>query len=292
MLLYIAFLDIQKLKGGSVVVYLSALRSLHIEEGYCYDFNNSARVKRALKALDNKGPPPDQKLPITFDILKQMHKVIPRDFDACVLWAAMTLAFFGCMRAAEVAITSQRFNPQKQLCLGDAKYVSISSGELLTVRVKYSKTDDRNIGFTITLGCSKSNVCSHCSLRGMISTRRDLGYSMVPDSPLFLLSSGMPLTKQIFVSTTRKYLKVLNLDPARYSGHSFRAGCATTAATVGLADYEIQLLGRWTSSAYQRYVHAPASLLAGFSSRLDSPPVAPNQAATTPLLPFIILVFC
>ena len=261
------------------MVYLSALRSLHIEEGYLYDFNKSARVKRALKALETKGPPPEQKLPITFDILQRMHKVIPRDFDACVMWAAMTLAFFGCMRAAEVAITTKSFNPQTHLCLGDAKYVSISSGELLTVRVKCSKTDIRNIGFTITIGCSKTNVCSHCSLIAMISTRRALGYSMVPGSPLFQLSSGMPLTKNIFVSTTRKYLNAINLDPARYSGHSFRAGCATTAATVGLADYELQLLGRWTSSAYQRYVHAPASLLAGFSSRLASLPVAPNQAA-------------
>ena len=30
----------------------------------------------------------------------------------------------------------------------------------------------------------------------------------------------------------------------QYSGHSFRSGSAATAATVGMSDYEITLLGR------------------------------------------------
>ena len=35
------------------------------------------------------------------------------------------------------------------------------------------------------------------------------------------------------------------------------AGAATTGALVGMTDYELQLLGRWSSDAYQRYIRAP-----------------------------------
>ena len=41
MLLYIAYLDVKGLKQGSIVVYLAALHSIHVEEGYQYEFNTS-----------------------------------------------------------------------------------------------------------------------------------------------------------------------------------------------------------------------------------------------------------
>lgn len=58
------------------------------------------------------------------------------------------------------------------------------------------------------------------------------------------------------------------VDPSPFSGHSFRVGAATTAARVGIQDATIKMLGRWRSTAYQRYIRTPQSELATFSSRL------------------------
>ena len=45
------------------------------------------------------------------------------------------------------------------------------------------------------------------------------------------------------------------LDPSEYSGHSLRAGLATTAARAGKADRTIMRQGRWASrSMVDRYV--------------------------------------
>jgi hypothetical protein len=47
------------------------------------------------------------------------------------------------------------------------------------------------------------------------------------------------------------------LDPARYAGHSLRAGLATTAAKSGKTSWAIMRQGRWGSSAMlDRYVRA------------------------------------
>ena len=58
----------------------------------------------------------------------------------------------------------------------------------------------------------------------------------------------------------RQALSAAGLDTSGYSGHSFRIGSATSAARVGLEDSLIKSLGRWESSAYQRYIRTLAAV--------------------------------
>ena len=55
-------------------------------------------------------------------------------------------------------------------------------------------------------------------------------------------------------------LRLTGLDPHHYSGHSFRIGRATSTAVAGLNDYEIKLLGRWSSDCYKRYIRSALNL--------------------------------
>ena len=79
---------------------------------------------------------------------------------------------------------------------------------------------------------------------------------------LFYFSDGSPLTKSKFVDKFRTLLHQAGIDGSLYSGHSFRIGVASTAATN---DSLIQTLGRWKSSAYLTYVRIPAKNLAAIS---------------------------
>ena len=103
LLLYVSYLFEAGLVGSSIRVYLSAVRSLHIFAGLPYP-ENMYRVRLALKGAVRQTAAPVRKFPITFIILKKLvSKVKPR-FDGKVLLAAMTLAFFGCLRMGEICV--------------------------------------------------------------------------------------------------------------------------------------------------------------------------------------------
>ena len=60
------------------------------------------------------------------------------------------------------------------------------------------------------------------------------------------------------------------IDDSKYSGHSFRIGAATTAASKGVENCIIKTLGRWTSLAYLEYVKIPRVQIAEYSRVLVS----------------------
>jgi hypothetical protein len=90
-----------------------------------------------------------------------------------------------------------------------------------------------------------------------------------PNSPLFLDQSGHILTKSRFVSSTKLLLALLGYDPSKYSGHSFRAGAATTGADKGFDNWQLKMLGRWASNAYNVYLRNP-KVVASFATLLAS----------------------
>jgi hypothetical protein len=85
---------------------------------------------------------------------------------------------------------------------------------------------------------------------------------------LFKFQDGRLLTKCRFVESVREALGEARFDPKAYAGHSFRIGAATKASACGLNDSTIQMLGRWSSSAYLVYIQTLREQLAFFSAAL------------------------
>jgi hypothetical protein len=64
-------------------------------------------------------------------------------------------------------------------------------------------------------------------------------------------------------------ISLLGLSPSEYSGHSLRAVAATSGASQGLESWELKMLGRWRSDAYNVYLRDP-KIVSTFAEKLAS----------------------
>lgn len=78
-----------------------------------------------------------------------------------------------------------------------------------------------------------------------------------PSEPLFSFMDGSPISRQYFTQQLRSALAFCNLDLHLYKAHSFRIGAATTAASQGFSELQIQSMGRWNSGAFKKYIRIP-----------------------------------
>ena len=154
------------------------------------------------------------------------------------------------------------FDPAASLCLGDIAVDSHQNPTVVQVRLKQSKTDPFHRGVSIFLGRTWSDLCQETTILAYVAVRPAV------NGPFFVFKNDTFLTRDRLVSAIRRALTAAGIDTTGFSGHSFRIGAATTAALVGLEDSTIQMLGRWESAAYQRYLRTPRESLVAISARL------------------------
>ena len=162
------------------------------------------------------------------------------------------------MTAPEVG----EFDPGQHLSFADVSVDNVSNPEVLSVRIKQSKTDPFRQGVTIHMGKTGGDLCPVAAVLAFLAIR---GAGV---GPLFRFKSGEALTRPRLVAALRKVLAQAGFKPEDYAGHSFRIGAATTAAACGIPADTIKTLGRWKSQAYQLYVRLPRKQLASISCTL------------------------
>jgi len=107
---------------SSIKVYLSAIHSLHIEEGFPDPLVNCLCLQRVIRGIKRtQGSPEAQRLPITNDILMIIFRSLDLSIpDHCMVWAACNLAYFGFLRSAEVTVPNlASFSPALHLSVRD-----------------------------------------------------------------------------------------------------------------------------------------------------------------------------
>jgi len=174
-----------------------------------------------------------------------------------LLSAVFSCAFFGFLRCGE--FTTNQFNPRYHLTLSDLHCTTRRA----TLFLQTSKTDRTHRGVSIRLYATDTPFCPIRLLRRYLQCRRArFSHTSSASTPLFIMPSGRALTRSTLLSRFRQILRALGVNPVLYSGHSFRIGAASTAAAAGVPTYLIQILGRWTSDAYRRYLSIPDSSFA------------------------------
>ena len=269
---FVAQLAHQGLKHSTVKAYLSGLRYAQVAQSmpdpnFSLSFPKlELTIKGIKRAQATQARAVKPRLPITPTILRSLRGAWDPDSrrpDSLMLWAACCVAFFGFLRAAEFTVPSLgEFDPGAHLTYRDIAVDSRAEPSTMRVTIKQSKTDPFRQGIHIFLARVRGDLCPVEAMMRYLEARGD------KSGPLFCCADGSPLSRPRLVKELRLALQASGIDPAPYSGHSFRIGAATTAAARGIEDSLIQALGRWQSSAYLRYVKLPRERLAAVSHTL------------------------
>lgn len=247
----------------TIKVYLAGLQYWSIQRGSEVRISNMIQLFYILRGIKRKlgsSRSRPRRLPITPAQLRLLvaHVVYTRKIphDRCMLVAAILSAYYGLLRVSEYTCpSSHTFDKEVNLLINDVK---IDKG-VASIFIKTSKTDPFKVGCTIRLGTTGNIMCPVKALHEYIRLRgRRQG-------PLFIFSNGAFLTRSDIVKLLRDGLPAsVNINT-----HSFRIGGASAAASAGLPEATIKILGRWSSDAYKRYVHFSDNSVIEWSKKIS-----------------------
>lgn len=206
-------------------------------------------VKLLLKGIFNSSPQlKDKRRPITLELLHRMLSFLSTNYFSPyvshLLSSVFLLAFYGLLRISEFTSSSLAFDPSKHVAFSDLTFYP----EYFNLHLKHSKGKG---ACNIIIARLSTPFCPFKAMSVYVKQRIKRAS---PHLPLFLTPEGTPMTSSWFLSHFHTVLQQCNLSPSHYSGHSFRIGGATAAASRGLSSASLQQLGRWSSSAFSAYI--------------------------------------
>lgn len=248
---YVVFLA-SKIKFTSIKKYLNIIRILHKNAGFSNPLEENFSLDMLLRGVKRaKGCPPNQKLPITPQILLLFRNTLCLDQPADVLfWVTCLLGFYGLLRKSSLLPASPgKFQPKLHPCRQDV----LRTDRGLVLKIKYSKTlqfQERHLLIPLPY-LQNHKLCPTSAVLTLLSYQ---GANLPSFSPLLALPSGAVYTQNLFVDKLRQTLRACGLPADRYSGHSFRRGSATYLFQMGMPGELIQVMGDWKSNAYKLYL--------------------------------------
>ena len=249
---YLTFLA-RTLKASSINGYLNVIRILHAEAGLPNPLENNFEISNLKKGITRVlGSLPDQKLPITSEILLMIKSrlcfISARDI---VFWSACLTAYFGLLRKSTLLPTSMP-NPGDACIRRHDLCVESSSVFILYIRKTKTIQNNERILCMPYVSCPESPLCPYKAMMDLL-----LVAPKDKDLPLFSYKCRgkiLSMTHSIFTTKLKSLISDIGLDATRYSGHSFRRGGATLGFEVGLTLSEIKTRGDWKSNAVNEYV--------------------------------------
>jgi integrase len=133
-----------------------------------------------------------------------------------------------------------------------------------------SKTDQEQVGRTVAIGVGEHE--ESCPVRAL---RAWLDAANISAGPVFRAVdlkgrvSGAPLHPRSISKILKRAAQRAGMDPSNVSGHSLRAGMATTAAIHGAEEREIaRTTGHKTAAMVRRYIRDGELLRSNMTARL------------------------
>ena len=253
-----------KLKYSSIKVYLCGVQYESVVRGYKNRMVNMSRLYYVLRGIRKSHPSNViRRKPITIQHLHHMIKFINnsqfRRRDKALWKCLILMAFFALLRVSEYVVPSNvAFDPCVHLTPADV--VVDSSDNCVMLKIKASKTDPFRIGCKIRLVQIGGPLCPVNAIKKYLRIRG------TKSGPFFVLASGNYVTRK-FVAA---FLELTLPNEVNINTHSFRIGGASAAASSGVPDSAIKILGRWSSDCYRRYLHLDNNCIKQWHQQMSS----------------------
>ncbi len=230
------------LKVASLGLALSAIRATHHDAGFA-DPAANPQVRMIWEGIRRThGTAQRCAAPLTADGIRSIVANLPSNLRAMRNRALVLLGFGGAFRRSELVA----------LDVGD---LTFDPARGVVVHVRRSKTDQTGEGADVAIPFgSQPTVCPVRALEAWLSA------AGLHAGPVFRSVSrhghvGDRLDGRDVARTLKETAARAAINPTKVSGHSLRAGLATTAALAGRSDRAIMAQGRWKSrTMVDRYV--------------------------------------
>ena len=250
---------------SSLRLALAAIRTAHLLAGIILDLRQPRFAMVLEGVVRSRGTRPRrQATPAVPDVLRRMLGALPSPTAPLGLrHRAMLLMGFGAaLRRSELVA----------LRLGDVEAVAGRSIKLL---VRRSKTDPHGRGQEVAIWANPAEplLCPAATLDAWLSVRAtapDLAPALSAAErdaqPLFCAITksgrltGEALSDKAVARLVKQAAEAAGLDPARFSGHSLRAGLATAAGDAGAGLADLMRQTRHTSTEVALGYLRPADL--------------------------------
>ena len=213
---------------------------------------NSFYIDTTMQGLKRRlAKVPFQVLPLTPSILKRMFSHLNMSvIQDRALWCSFLLSFYGLLRKSNAVPKSATFSAKKVLTRRNISVDTVNN--MVYVYLGHGKTNNfctRDVIIPIP-GNNDPAMDPVRHIQALFSR-----VQTNPESPAFTYAPGQFIKYTSFTSRLKELLKKAGVDPALYSGHSFRRGGATFLHSCGGTALMIQASGDWSSQCFTRYLY-------------------------------------
>jgi hypothetical protein len=259
-------------KAGNVKGTLSGIASEFMERGFPNPLLNQhgnylPRLQGFTRAIKRrKGGPSQKRRGLTVNKVERIGPCVSEavggcTYNALMFWSALTNAVYQLLRVSEFTSPGvQAHDPTRRLNLEDIELLTatglganrerLHEADVMDENIKWSKTDGWRQGIQLRVFANGTSTCPVAAMAKWLKVRRGGG----PKSPLYNFADGSFLTRDRFQRTLKKCVELAGYSSAHYTTHSCRIGGATSLACAGQPAETIQMLGRWSSDCYTRYL--------------------------------------
>ena len=261
--LFVGFLIENNRKSTTIRSYISAIKSVLIEDGEELN-ENRVLLNSLTRACRIKNDVVTTRLPIRKGLLQLILHNVHRVFDSNqpflvnLYRTLFSTAYFGLFRVGELT-ESQHVVKAKDV------HIAVNKKKLMFVLhsskthgkdkkpqiIKITSSQLVNTGLQGTREVHKLNFCPYKLLNDYLAIRQSRNCD---NEQFFVFRDKSLVTPYHFRCILRKVLIHLELDYKLYSTSSFRAGRASDLAEIGISVESIKFLGRWRSSAVFAYL--------------------------------------